>query len=72
MTFKTIWKSDTAFGGNSYSATSDGKTVNLKRGVYVDTSTHRKIASITLKDWEDMLDLNGQPSFQEIERRATQ
>ena len=64
--FSKIWQSDTAYGGDSFSATSDGITVNLKCGPYADSSTHRKIASISIEKWEDMLDPLGQPSFKAI------
>jgi hypothetical protein len=68
-TFQRIWTSDTAFGGNSYSATSDGVTVHLRRGPFRDRG-HTTIAKVNAGEWRDMLDQNGQPCFSEIERIA--
>lgn len=68
-TFRRIWTSDTAYGGYSYSATSDGKAVRLRSGPYRDHG-QKIIATISVTAWDDMLDQNGQPCFVAIERLA--
>lgn len=67
--FRRIWTSGTAYGGNSYSATSNGEIVNIRRGPFRD-SGHVVIAWVTTAEWEDMIDMNGEPCFFEIERLA--
>jgi hypothetical protein len=67
--FRRIWTSDTAYGGHSYSATSDGKTVRLRSGPYRDHG-QTVIATISVSVWDDMLDQNGEPCFFAIERLA--
>jgi hypothetical protein len=66
--FNKIWTSLTAFGGYSYSATSDGETVNIRRGL---GRGHTVIAKVRPLEWDDMLEGNGEPCFFQIERLAT-
>ena len=64
-----IWISKTAFGGCSYSAYTDKATVSVRRGE-LRTSGHREILRLSINEWNELLDQNGEPSFGRIENLA--
>jgi hypothetical protein len=66
--FKTVWRAGAGYGpdGLSFSATSDGETVNLKAGR--NRLQQAIFSTISRADWESMLDNRGEPSLRELSR----